>query len=88
MPRSVLKLVDNKAVADAVKIYDCSLCKLCENVCESKALKVLNREDEYILTFELTGALSLKSIIVSAADILINKLNELEEKLKSMGVIQ
>lgn len=87
-PRSVLKLVDNKAIADTVKIYDCSLCKLCENVCESKALKVLNREDEYILTFELTGALSLKSIIVSAADILTNKLNELEEKLKSMGVIQ
>lgn len=87
-PRSVLRIVDNKVEVDETKIYDCSLCKLCENVCENRAIRVSHRENEYILTIELTGVLSLESVLVKATDILISKLNELEEKLRNIGVLQ
>jgi DNA-directed RNA polymerase subunit D len=87
-PRSVLKVLSSgKVVVDESRLLECSLCKLCEDVCEHKAIKVDHKDDEFILLLELTGALSAKRVLTEAADILIKKLDELREKLVKAGVV-
>lgn len=87
-PRGIFKLSDDKVVVDNSKILDCTFCRLCENVCGESAIRVSNIEDEYILYFESTGALSPKKILLEATNILIRKLDEFEEKMKNLGVLQ
>ena len=87
-PREVFELTGGKATLKRDKIYDCILCNLCEQVCEQNAIKVLHVEGEYILYLEFTGALSPVKTLVEASNILLKKLNELEEKLRNLGVIQ
>lgn len=86
-PRSVLKLENGKAAVNEEKIFECSLCKLCENICETRAITVKHKESEFILLIELTGALTGKRVLTEAANILIGKLNELEERLRNAGVM-
>jgi hypothetical protein len=57
-------------------------------VCEARAIKISRVENEFILFLEFTGALSPKKTLIEASNILIKKLGEFEEKLKSMGVLQ
>lgn len=87
-PRGIFKTVDDKVVVDDARKLDCTFCRLCENVCGENAVKVSNIENEYILYFESTGALSPKRILIEASNILIRKLEEFEEKMKNLGVIQ
>jgi DNA-directed RNA polymerase subunit D len=87
-PRGVLGLQNGKAFAKNEKILDCNLCRLCEQVCEARAIKISRVENEFILFLEFTGALSPKKTLIEASNILIKKLDEFEEKLKSMGVLQ
>jgi DNA-directed RNA polymerase subunit D len=87
-PRGVLKLVDGKAVINESNLLLCSFCRLCEQVCEPRAIRVSHRENEYVLYLDFTGALSPRKTLIEASNILIKKLDEFEEKLKNLGVIQ
>ncbi|MEM0368965.1 MAG: DNA-directed RNA polymerase subunit D [Desulfurococcaceae archaeon] len=87
-PRGLLKLSDGKVSVDKSRELSCNFCRLCEQVCELRAIKVSHKENEYILYFEFTGALSPRKTLVEASNILIKKLDEFEEKLKNLGVIQ
>jgi len=86
-PRKVLLRESSKVVVDESKILLCILCKLCEEVCNTHSIKVSHRENEYILYLELTGSLGAKAVLVEAANIVLRKLDELESKLKGLGVI-
>lgn len=87
-PRGILRIVDGKVAVDESRELSCNFCRLCEQVCELRAIKISHKENEYILYFEFTGALTPRKTIVEASNILLKKLDEFEEKLKSMGVIQ
>lgn len=87
-PREILTNINNKIVVNESKLLECSFCKICEKVCEPGAIRISYRENEYILYFEPTGSLSASQILIEAANILVNKLNEFEEKLRGLGVLQ
>lgn len=87
-PKNILELTNGKARVKNQVLYECTMCKLCEKVCEVRAIKVSHVENEYILYLEFTGALSPKKTLIEASNILIKKLDDFEEKLKSMGVLQ
>jgi DNA-directed RNA polymerase subunit D len=86
-PRGILTISNNKVVVNEDKLLECSFCKICENVCSTSAIKVLHRENSYILNLEFTGALNPKTTLIIASEILIKKLEEFETKLKELGVL-
>ncbi|MEM0000919.1 MAG: DNA-directed RNA polymerase subunit D [Desulfurococcaceae archaeon] len=87
-PRGILRVEGSKVAVNELQALSCSFCRLCEEVCDVHAISVSHRENEYILYLELTGALSARSVLLEASNILIKKLGELEEKLKNLGVIR
>ncbi len=87
-PRSVLGISDGKVVVYNDKIFDCTLCRECENVCPVNAVKVNWRKDEYILTIESTGVLPPKRILIESTKILDKKLESFIEELKKLGVVK
>ncbi len=87
-PRGVLKIVDGKPVVDSERVFDCTLCRVCELKCPNRAIRVGFRKDEYIFTIESTGSLPPKRILVEATRILESKLDEFLERLREEGVIE
>lgn len=65
-------------------ILDCSLCKICEKVCEEEAIKIGWNKNNCIFKVESSGALSPERIVIEAANILKNKGKELLEKLDDL----
>jgi DNA-directed RNA polymerase subunit D len=86
-PRGVLVVSGGKVVVDENRVVDCNFCRLCESVCENRAVSVSYKENSYILNLEFTGALTPKNTLLTASDILIKKLEELEAKLRELGVL-
>lgn len=85
-PKNVFELRDSKLVVLEEKVFDCTLCRLCEASCPKGAIRVGYLQDEFILTIESTGALSPKRILLEAVKVLNSKLDEFLEKLKEQGV--
>ncbi len=86
-PKEIFEFTNGKIVVRKDKVYECSLCKICEERCPSGAIKVSWKEDEFILTIESTGALPPKTILIEASKILEQKLDDFLESLKKEGVI-
>ena len=88
-PKGVLKTFnESRVVVDENRVLDCHFCRLCENVCPSRAVKVSYKEGAYILKLEFTGALSPRNTLITASEILIKKLEEFELKLRELGVLE
>ncbi|MEM4481604.1 MAG: DNA-directed RNA polymerase subunit D [Desulfurococcaceae archaeon] len=87
-PRQVLLVEGDRVSVNIQRILSCNFCRLCEQVCEYGSIKVSHKQNEYILHINLTGGLSAHRALIEASEILINKLNELEERLKAAGVVQ
>jgi DNA-directed RNA polymerase subunit D len=87
-PRNVLEYRDGKVRVVKEKIFDCSLCRICEEYCPVGAIKIGWRNNEYILIIESTGSLSPKRILIEASKILEKKLDDFIEGLRSEGVIE
>lgn len=87
-PKEILTISDGKVIVNEERLLECSFCKICESVCTTSAIKVSHRENSYILKLEFTGALSSKTTLITASEILIKKLEELENKLKELGVLE
>lgn len=87
-PRGILQKEGTKVVVSASRLLSCNFCRLCEQVCDLYAIRVSHRENEYIFHLELTGALSARKVLIESSNILIRKLDEFEDKLKSLGVIK
>jgi len=87
-PKNVFRSVDGKPVVDKEKIFDCTLCRICEARCPERAIRVGYRRNEYVLTIESTGSLPPKRILIEATRILEKKLDEFIEKLRSVGVVE
>lgn len=62
--------------------YRCTLCMQCVKECPPGSISVEHDDSEYILFFESTGQLSLRSILDLATELLINKLDELIKQVE------
>lgn len=87
-PRNILSFENGKIIVNTNKIFDCSLCRICEEYCPTDAIRVGWRENEYILTIESTGSLPPKRILIEAVKILENKIDDFIENLRSEGIIK
>ncbi|OYT39470.1 MAG: DNA-directed RNA polymerase subunit D [Desulfurococcales archaeon ex4484_58] len=87
-PRNIFDLVDGKLIVKSEKIYECTLCRYCEEKCPVNAIRVKWIENEFILTIESTGSLSTKKILLEAVKILEEKINDFINSLKERGVLE
>ncbi len=81
-PHNLIKIENDRIFIE--NILDCSLCKICENVCEEDAIKISWNKKNCIFKVESTGALPPERIVIEAATILKNKGKELLEKLEDL----
>lgn len=81
-PRNVLALGGEKVVV--TDIIDCSLCKLCEDICSMKSIKVRDDPQSFVMTFETTGSIVAEELAVEAAEAIKKKAEELGKILEMM----
>jgi len=74
-PTNVLEAKAGKLAVKAGKLYDCHLCEACVDACP-KGVKLVPSGKDFIFYVESFGQLSPKQIMVSAADMLNEKVEE------------
>ncbi|HIE56237.1 MAG TPA: DNA-directed RNA polymerase subunit D [Chromatiaceae bacterium] len=84
-PEKILKIENNKLIV--TNELKCSLCRQCVKVCKPEAIEISHYDNKHILFLESSGALKPERIIFEALKIILNKINKLQSKLKSLGVI-
>ena len=60
---------------------ECSLCNLCFEACEAKAMKVSPDKYSFVFHFETDGSMSADKVILQAVDILKDKAKKFKDKL-------
>jgi len=65
-------------------LYDCTMCKLCQDTCDVDAIKIIPKNDAYIFWLESTDTLPSEEIINKALEIISGKLTELGEIINAM----
>ncbi|MGQ9719959.1 MAG: DNA-directed RNA polymerase subunit D [Candidatus Jordarchaeum sp.] len=80
-PKGILDL-KNKSIM-IKDVFNCSLCKACEEECEFDAIHVDSDDTSFIFNIESTGSLTPEEIVVKAVDILSKKVKELQSLLVS-----
>ena len=81
-PVGVFELKGDKLLINDKRLFDCHLCQNCMNA--DKSINVIESENDFIFYVESWGQLSCKEMLVTASDILIEKLDELSIKLKEI----
>ena len=79
-PRHVLYKGKNRPMIG--ELISCNLCKLCEEVCELKAIQVSYDTDTMVMQIESVGSRSVKEIVNEACDILERKMEDFIRSLK------
>lgn len=82
-PFGCLEMELGKPVLKGIGIYDCTLCKLCERVCQEKAIKITPSNDEFILRIGLVGQLSIEEILEQSKIIFESKIDDLIQKVEN-----
>lgn len=77
-PRGVLVLNGGITITNEL---NCSQCRLCEEACKQKGIKVDVDKRSFVFDFESDGSLSARDLILKATDILKEKAEELIEFL-------
>jgi len=77
-PRGILVLNGNLTVVNEM---NCSLCRLCEDACDHKGIKIDVDERSFVFEFESDGSYSARDLVLKATDILKEKAEGLIEFL-------
>lgn len=83
-PVKILSFNRERSLIEVSDVYRCTLCMQCVKKCPPGSIEVRPRDDEYILFYESSGQLSVRTIIMSAIDILISKLDHLISQAESL----
>ncbi len=81
-PVHVFEIKGNKLSVNDENLLKCHLCRNCVDT--DPAIKLIESENDLIFYLESWGQLSCKEILTTAADILQEKLNEFNTKLKEL----
>ena len=70
---------------EVVKPLDCHLCGACEEVCDPKnSVTADGSEKEFIFVIESWGKLDVNEIFIKSLDVIEDKLNEFQDKVKKL----
>jgi DNA-directed RNA polymerase subunit D len=76
-PKSIMRIEDSKAKVSEDDILKCSLCKLCEQVCDIHAIKIGFDENAFVFTMESDGSYTARDLALNAASVIKGKAEEL-----------
>ncbi|MGC9148495.1 MAG: DNA-directed RNA polymerase subunit D [Sulfolobales archaeon] len=62
---------------------ECILCNQCLKRCPEESIKIIPQENRFILFFESVGQLSVKTILMEALNMLINKIDYLLKQIET-----
>jgi DNA-directed RNA polymerase subunit D len=82
-PRNVLAKEGDKA--KATNILECSLCKLCVDECEAKAIKLEPIMDSFVFTIESSGSMPVKNLVARSAKEIKDRAMDLNAKLAELS---
>lgn len=83
-PRGILEHVEEPFPSIAIKdIENCTMCKVCEEVCDFGAINISWKDDIFIFTIESTGALPAIEILNTAIKVLNEKAENLLAKIEN-----
>ncbi|MEZ0290196.1 MAG: DNA-directed RNA polymerase subunit D [Sulfolobales archaeon] len=83
-PVNILEVSREESRIVVKDVYKCILCNQCVKYCPENSIKIGYRDDQYILFLESVGQLSIRTIILTAIDILISKINYLIKQVESI----
>jgi len=81
-PKQILELKDKTLIVTS--LWDCSICKVCEEVCPSSAVTVSYNDKNSLLMIETTGSMTNDELVVAACDVLLGKTAELKNCIKEL----
>lgn len=81
-PKDVFQIVNKKV--KVVNEINCILCKACEEVCPHDAINVEDSKTDFIFHIESWGQLKPKKLLLTAIDMLEEKLNDFSKNLKKL----
>ncbi len=76
-PQSIIRVEESGAMIPEEDILKCSLCRLCEKVCDINAIKVNYDERAFVFTMESDGSYTAQGLILNASDVVKGKAEEL-----------
>ncbi|MDD2438976.1 MAG: DNA-directed RNA polymerase subunit D [Methanosarcinaceae archaeon] len=80
-PKGIIHVEESGVMILEEDLIKCSLCKLCERVCEIDAIKVAYDENAFVFTMESDGSYSAKELVLNANEVIKGKAEELVEIL-------
>lgn len=81
-PKGLLKLSGNKVTA--TDELSCVQCKLCEEACEIHGIEVRDEPDSFVFTFETSGSLSAKELVLKAVESIERRADSVMEALSAL----
>lgn len=80
--KKILKIENDKLVmSDPLA---CNVCLQCVDACPEGAIKVGTEEDKFIFNVETVSGISAEDVVLNAADVLENKINDFAKSLRKV----
>jgi DNA-directed RNA polymerase subunit D len=76
-PKNIIRLEGTGARVAEDDVLKCSLCRLCEQVCDISAIKVDFDENAFVFYMESDGSYTAKDLVLNAAGVVRGKAEEL-----------
>ena len=76
-PKSIIRLEGTGARVAEEDIFKCSLCRLCEQVCDINAINISYDENAFIFSIESDGSYTAKDLVLNAANVVKGKAEEI-----------
>ncbi|MCQ1535543.1 DNA-directed RNA polymerase subunit D [Methanosarcina sp. KYL-1] len=76
-PKGIIRVETEGARISEDDVIRCSLCKLCEQVCDLNAIKVNYDENAFVFTMESDGSYTARDLILNASGVVKGKAEEL-----------
>lgn len=81
-PKKVLKLKDKTLLVTS--LWDCTLCKICEEVCPSSAVAISYNDRNSSMLLETTGSMTNDELVLAACEVLLRKFTDLRKSLEEL----
>jgi DNA-directed RNA polymerase subunit D len=81
-PKKILALKDKKLIVTS--LWDCSMCRLCQELCPNGAIEISYNDRNSMLTVETTGSLTNSELVLAACDLVLQKCDELGKAVESL----